>query len=479
MASPSPPSSLPSSPPPPPQPACSPPIGRLPKEILSQILLHVKITSGTSCLAQCLLCCKLWLDATLPLLYSDILLTNSNLEVFGKSFSITHAPLVCSLTITIDPVQPAKDTTASYPDAFLEDDEHMKQHGSQQSQHLWSLLYISADKIASMVTMITFSLTVSSHPNAIGFWIPRPLISEFVKILPKTCVNVEIDSRGNDYFKPGDAHLCDALREILPRLRHLRVRLSTLCPAVLGDGFNPSRSGTMLSDFRPVVAPRLKTLIFNCIPRTIFGSQAHICGTFQENPYTSYTTNLLEARIAIVDALCISKRTSSFPAAECLRVLHALPHSNNDQSVYASLLQRNILEDVTWSLPFRNITGSQKDSFLIRTPDGLEFLSYAWAIEVLAEGELWGELSNGSRIPTSFWRNRTSVHVPKSLPLLDTNAWKVANPRKSCMLWLNEQVSGTRLLIAECSHGLSGMMPVKEKTPPGWTRDGGGRLQKD
>ena len=462
-----------------PPPACSPPIDRLPKEILSEILFQVKITSSTSCLAQCLLCCKIWLDATLPLLYSDILLTNSNLEVFGKSFNITHAPLVCSLTMTIDPVQPAKDTTAPYPNTFLEDEQHMKQHGSQQSQHLWSLLRVSADKIATMLKMMTFSFTVSSHPSAIGFWIPRPLITEFVKILPETCVSVEVDSRGNDYFKPGDAHLCEALREILPRLRYLRVRLSTLCPAILGDGFNPSRSDRMLSKFTPVVAPQLKILIFNCIPRTIFGSQAHICGTFQENPYTSYTTNLLEARIVIVDALCLSRQTSSFPAAECLRVLHALPHSNNDNSVYASLLQRNILEDKTWSLPFRNIMGSQTDSFMIRTPDGLEFLSYSWAIEAFAEGELWGEVSNGFRVPASFSRNRTSVYVPKVLPLLDTKAWKMANPRKSCMLWLNEEVSGTRLLMAECSHGLSGVMPVKEKTPTGWTRDDGGQLQKD
>lgn len=354
----------------------------------------------------------------------------------------------------------------------------MQLHGSQQSQELWSLLHVSVDKIASMVEMMTFSFKVSTLPNAVGFWIPRPLITEFVKILPKTCVNVEIDSRGKDDSTPGVAHLCDALCEILPRLQHLRLRLSTLCPAMLGDGFNLTQSSDMLSKFRPVAAPQLKTLIINCIPRTIFGSQAHICGTCQENPYTSYATNRLEARIAIVDALCLSKRTSNFSAAECVRVLHALPHSNNDLSIDASLLQRNILEDVTWSLPFREIFRFQKDSFLIRTPESLEFLSYFWAIEALAEGELWTEVGNGSRIPTSSLREGTSVYNQKSLPLLDTNAWKATNPGKTCTLWLNEGVSGTPLLAAECSHGLSGVIPVKEKTPAGWTRDGG-QLQKD
>lgn len=440
----------------------SPPIHRLPKEILSLILLHAKLTSSTAFLAQCLLCCKGWHDLTLPLLYHDVLLTNSNLESFGKTFDVTRGPLVCSLTMTIDPVQPT----------FPEDREHISQHGSQQSKDLWFWLQFSLGKIASMTTLVTFSLNVSTRPKAIGFWIPRPLIMEFVRVLPNTCANLEIDTRGNDYYRPGDGHLCDALRKIFPQLRHLRLRLSTICPAILGDGFNPTQSGNSLLNFEPVAAPRLETLNVNCIPLTISGSQAHICGTFQENAYSSYSTNLPEARIAIVDALCLAKGNSSFPAAKCLQVLHALPHSNNDRSIYASLNRRNVLEDVTWALPFRNFTGIQMDSFLIRTPEGREFLSWPWAIEALAEGELWSEAVNGFRVPTPLSIKNASVYVQKKLPLLDTEAWKVANPRKSCTLWLNEEVSGTRLLNAECSQGVSVMISVKEKTPAGWTRDG-------
>lgn len=455
-----------------------PAIDRLPNEILSNILLHLKVTSSTSFLAQCLRCCKTWREILQPLLYSHVLLTNHNLEAFGKTFNITHGPFVCSLTIIIDPVQPPMDPATLYPNAFLEDEEHMKQYGSRQSKDFWSILHFSVDKIASMVTMMTFSLIVSTKPFAIGFWIPRPLITEIVQILPRTCVNLEIDSRGNDYLRPGDAHLCDALRNILPRLRHLRLRLSTLCPAILGDGFNPSQSTRALSNYKPEAAPQLETLIVNCIPGTIFGSQAHICGTFQENPYASYSTNLPEARIAIVDALCLAKGASSFPAAECIRVLDALHHSNSDRSVYPSLNQRNILEDVTCALPFHNVMGFRMDSFLIRTPEGQEFLSMPWAIEALAEGELWCEVLNGIRIPASLLGKKPLVYVQKPLPLLDTMVWKMANPRKSCMLWLNEKVSGTRLLSAESSQGLYGVMPVEE-TPPGWIKDDGGELEKE
>ena len=133
------------------------PFSRMPKEILSKSLLHIKITSSASCLVQYLPCCKIWLDVTKPLLYSSINLTNSNLKTFNKNFNVTHAPLVRSLPITVDPVQPAQKAAAPYRDAFLEDEEDMKQHRSQHSNYLWSHFHVSADRIAGMVNMITFS----------------------------------------------------------------------------------------------------------------------------------------------------------------------------------------------------------------------------------------------------------------------------------------------------------------------------------
>ena len=50
---------------------------------------------------------------------------------------------------------------------------------------------------------------------------------------------------------------------------------------------------------------------------------------------------------------------------------------------------------------FQTLRTLQIPVLLISTPENLEFLSYSWAIEALAEGELWSELSNGSTIATS------------------------------------------------------------------------------
>lgn len=269
----------------------------------------------------------------------------------------------------------------------------MKRNGSEESKTLWQLLRRTPDKLASMVNLRTFSITVSTEPNAIGFWIPRPEIAQLIKALPEACVNLELDTWGKDYFEPGSGHICDTLRGMLPRLRHLRLRLSTLCPAILGNGFKPDEVKS-LSGFEPLAAPSLQTLVVNCIPRTFFGSQALICGTFKENPYSCYATDLPEARVAIVDALCLAKDLSMLPVVESTSVLHALPHSNSDRSVYASLNRCDILKRVTWALPFRNIMGSQMDSFLIRTPEGQEYLSYPWPLK------LWRKAGFGVRLST-------------------------------------------------------------------------------
>ncbi|KAA6411221.1 MAG: hypothetical protein FRX48_04501 [Lasallia pustulata] len=440
---------------------------RLTREIFTSILLQVKDTSS---LSACLRCCKAWHVTALPLLYRDLLITNHNLEAFSKNFNISQGVLVSSLTVCLDPIQPASDPAAPYPLAFKEDEEHMKRHGSQETKELWNQLQDISGKVSSMASLTTFSLTVSAQPSAIGFWIPRPTILSFLKLLPETCVNLEIDTRGQDYFGPGSGHLCDTIQEIVPRLRHLRLRLSTLCPASFGRHFNSSDPTQYFTNYEPITASSLHTVTINCIPRAIFRSQAHICGTFQENPYTSYSINLPDTRVALIEALHLGVNSSSYPAAQCLQIIHTLPHDNNDQSVYASFNRRDIVKKETWALPFRNIMGSQRDSFLIRTSEGDELLSYSWVIETLAEGQMWKETVKGFRLPAVVLKANSTFYTEKALPVYGTEVWKAKYPRKSCTLWCNEQLAGVKLLEAERREGLTDNTPVREKTPVEWRR---------
>ncbi len=379
-------------------------------------------------------------------------------------------------------MQPAKGPATSYPNpfyliAFLQDENDMKLTGSEESKVLWQHLRRTPDKLARMVNLKTFSLTVSTEPVTIGFWIPRPVIAQIVEALPEACVNLEIDSRGNDYFEPGSGHICDTLRGMLPRLRHLRLRLSTLCPAFLGSGFKPEFKS--LSSFEPLAAPCLQTLVVNCIPRDIFGGQAHICGTFIESRYPSCDRTLPEARIAIVDALCLAKKVSRLAAAKSISVLYGLPHLNDHQSIYGSFHRCEILKGVTWVSPYRNIMGFEMDTLLIRTPEGQEHISYPWVIEALAEGGLWGETVDGFRLPTNKSTIMASDYIPNDMALLNTKAWKFLDPEKSCMLWLNEEVSSPQRLSAKYQQRLFNTTVARKRILVSRVRSNNkGRLQE-
>lgn len=180
-----------------------------------------------------------------------------------------------------------------------------------------------------------------------------------------------------------------------------------------------------------------------------------------------------------MDALGLVSKGRKMPVARIIRVLHAVAHCIVDLSVYPSLHRCDVLEDLTWALPFRNITGSPMDGFLIRTPEGEESLSYPWVIETIAEGELWNETVKGMRLPAALLTAASSNHIPKNLPALGIEAWKTAHPRKGCMLWLNEKSTGARLLDAECRYGQHHVNSAIEKTPAGWTRVDGDQLFED
>jgi len=48
---------------------------------------------------------------------------------------------------------------------------------------------------------------------------------------------------------------------------------------------------------------------------------------------------------------------------------------------------------------------------------------------------------DGFRLPTNKSTIMASDYIPNDMALLNTKAWKFLDPEKSCMLWLNEEVS--------------------------------------
>jgi hypothetical protein len=87
-----------------------------------------------------------------------------------------------------------------------------------------------------------------------------------VDALPESCVNLEIQTRGQDSVpKTGEPHLCERLRSVLPRMRNVALGLRYLCSGLLGlleDGDTlPSLSSQDAEHFLPIALPNIQTLL--------------------------------------------------------------------------------------------------------------------------------------------------------------------------------------------------------------------------
>jgi hypothetical protein len=301
---------------------------------------------------------------------------------------------------------------------------------SANTRDQWHGLGKPFPAISSMMKLVSFSLAVTQTRIQTGFWLPRPLIASFVARLPATCVNVETDTHGHDYcLSGGSMHMCDVLRGVLPRLRHLRLLLKVLCAALFVDSrpHVDSVAWAMAAGAAVdigatggvVVAPALQTLVLNCAPlHDSLGSATRVCNAFGrqfddgENPRThNCSFPLPAARFEL--AGCLRRlyagsgggggggASENFLAIERLWMIDMQRTDDYDRSVYAALNRRDVAADKTCVLPlcFRGWDSSLV--FMARMPDGREVLSDYWAIEALAEGDMWVTLLGGSRVPAA------------------------------------------------------------------------------
>jgi hypothetical protein len=492
---------------------------RLPVEILSDIFQLVKLDSRPSALTACALCCKSWRDIVLPVFYRDVVLNNARLKAFAAAFSTEYGgPLVRSLTLAIDPenddAPPAASdggAPSSVDDDGSDDDDTAPSSAddgsSANSRDLWRRLENLFAAVSSMTKLVSFSLTVTDAPTDTGFWLPRPLIASFVTRLPATCVDIEIDTNGHDFGLPGGSvHLCDTLRGVLPRLRHLRLRLKVLCAALFVHnrqheewvtGVVAAGAPADIGAEGGVAAPALKTLVLNCATQyNGIGSHTRVCGALGrefddgENPrrFVCYFP-LPPARFEL--ARCLSRLYTTgggdgggggaspiFPAIERLWMLDVQPPDDDDRSVYAVLNRRDVAADKTYVMPFDYMRRRPGEVFMARMPDGREVLSDFWAIEALAEGETWVEMLGGARVPaTEATPDQGWRRVKKPLPLCSTQEYRGRFPSHRFTLWNNEDTAGIKLLSALERDGLTDTAPVRELTPPGWSKNEHGCLE--
>ena len=232
-----------------PLPRPAPEIGvqHLPEEIIVAILREVKVAASSTDFLNCLRTCQQWhriglgvhgrLDLALTTLLNPSIHQQSQeeevsdglVDVFATLYFPVSEAFISELrTLTIHVLY----TGLARPLAAA---------SSQYFSKALIDVFTITRKLSTL--SIKFSEDESGSSRQEASCSPRVDVAAVVAHLPKTVINLEIDTARRDIFPDGvtqdhdeSRHLCHHLSIIIPRLRHLRLRVAHICGAILANG---------------------------------------------------------------------------------------------------------------------------------------------------------------------------------------------------------------------------------------------------
>lgn len=314
-----------------------------------------------------------------------------------------------------------------------------------------------------------FSLYVPPNHTGHHFDISQTAVASIINSLPPSCVSLEIDTVGLDHATGFGApvHLCDTLRAVLPRMRHARLSLRTMCSSLFGTGATLPHNDTTGS-YHPIALPNMQSILVNC--RRAWGT-APICADAAD------AASCADCWDSVTHALQALAATPGLaPPTASLSALTATPQDNADKSRYITVIRSDLTRQASHAFPVAFVCRGPT-AWLMRTGSGREVISSdTAALVATAEGEEAGWVTTareGVRLPMQVaaeWGLERSES-----PVEEVGGWRAANPRKMHLLWYNEQVSGERLLDGEVRQGEGYLerVAVVERTPEGWKREEG------
>ncbi|KAI1458653.1 hypothetical protein F4805DRAFT_474175 [Annulohypoxylon moriforme] len=426
-----------------------------PISTLSNELLLSIFESGlpSSTLLQCMLCCKRWSPLSFSVLYKHLVLTLGTLSTFVRCPTRSGDALIETLTLRINLVR-----SAETEDAI---------------RRLESDLCELATRVGGMGNLRVFSLFAPSKLPS-NRWVASRSIAAVLGSLPRNCANLELDIR---YLcRPGivdeeeNVHLCTSIRGVIPRLRSLRLSLSKLCPEAFGFGFDPRGQLGPARRFEPVKAPRLERCIVKIAETKYFSGldRSWVCGFPDSDIVSVLATHLL-----------IFKDASNAPELKRLWMIDASPITDLYATLHA-FVRRDVLAEKSWLLPYKNV-GLHKfdrEGIFIRMPNeegGQDLVSTIDGVAGLVEQHAWVETIERTRIPAAEIPRARELVLAK--PTVRTAGEWLAETNISCVLWVDEKNTGSRLLDV-VEEGLVGDSTAVVRTPDGWARSAGGFLQR-
>ncbi|KAI0453050.1 hypothetical protein F5B21DRAFT_505771 [Xylaria acuta] len=324
--------------------------------------------------------------------------------------------------------------------------------------------------LGTLNKLYSFSLRVPAMTPTFSFQVSPRAIQALINALPQSCVNLEIDTLGLDLSLPSLAatpanppsvHLCEALRRVLPRMHRVRIRLSAICPALIGKF--TTNDNTKTESFNPVKAPHLELLFINC-------RRGHGLGYLCHEPTAPATAQTPWS--PLVSALRQFADTSQACSPSARLCILGSPTPNSlDESAHKTIVVTDLHCRSTCAFPVLRVTPSVSDGWLMRVGQGRGIVSHFSVLEEFAEGKQWTYLPIGARLPSKI--AETEGEAIPALPTVDEGEWRAAHARKSCVTWKNEALVGSVLLDAETRvdpETYMDLAPVVEQTPRGWRR---------
>ncbi|KAH7064043.1 hypothetical protein BKA63DRAFT_177750 [Paraphoma chrysanthemicola] len=414
---------------------------RLHSDALIAVIVQVKTTSANyQDLFACLLVNRQWCAATAPILYGNIALTDRSLANFASQLNLAACgQRINSITLSLGSNEPV--ATAGQLVPLL---SHMSNLRS------CSLRFTSWEKL------------------------PQNILVDLIEALPDSCTSLELDTLGEDFRGPGlKGHVCEALRKVLPRMRHVRVR-ACLCEQLFVDPVNP------------LSLPNMRTLVVNCSkpPGLVLPRCDHRKNFESERLVWRAIKSGFET---IVDTdPHISKDAKMY-------MFVCTDRDDNDFTLYQAYICADMVAKESRALPYFSVwmESAIRGSWLVRTSNGDELMSTSLNIEAIAEGKLWRDTTDGARLPAEILEDerlgRSSFAtgcVERPMEVRTAQQWREDNPRKSCELWQSEKKAGVKLLEAERRTGRDAYLSLEqlqEATPPGWkrVRENNNVLEKD
>ncbi|KAK6006252.1 hypothetical protein QM012_006662 [Aureobasidium pullulans] len=394
----------------------------IPNEVLKHILVQVREQGGYDALRMALLVSHLWNDAGTPVLYEHVVLHNDNIVSFLKSASEQYvdlwaltAPfheLICyghrhclreasstfeeAKNMFAKPLPSVEELTSRRGKKYIRNRErtwkkvhsltlNVKPEGSgntrneERNRQSGKLTPIDMQlmRLASMLqvqfpVLDTFSLFTNEvyrkdqydmERNSPGFFDARVFL-ELVKSLPESCTSIMLDTNGREIqFGTTSPRMCLKLRENMPRLRHLSLRVSYVCESML----IASQQEDEESEY--VHAPHLRSLSVSFVPRNVpywfdmmyarnVCKRVHFDGTAQLPNDHALGSNDESGTIRLARSFQQAYSQGRFPHAKSIQIISPMRiHRREDWKWSARehdemMIVRDCIQDKTHALRF-------------------------------------------------------------------------------------------------------------------------------